>query len=61
VVMNRWRMSLLLVAITRLVRGRPMLLANQPARISPKLPIEDHGVSVTLSGRKMGKQAMSPE
>lgn len=59
--MKRWRMSLLLVAITRLVMGRPMLLANQPARTSPKLPVGDHGVSVAVSGRQMGKQDISPE
>ena len=39
VVRKRWRMSLLFVAMTSLEQGRPIRLANQPARMSPKFPL----------------------
>ena len=35
----RWRMSLRFVAITSRSMGRPIRLAIQPAKMSPKLPV----------------------
>ena len=39
VLQARCRMSFSLVAITRRSAGRPMALADQPAKASPKLPV----------------------